>query len=154
MNKKLHFSTGKDDWQTPPELFQRYHHKFNFILDAAANRNNHLLPAWFGPGGEEEDALSTEWPLNQGNVWLNPPYSRGLQIKFVKKALAEVNKHRFYSVVALLPARTDTALFHDYLYHQPQVHISFLRGRLKFVGATNSAPFPSMIVTMYGGIII
>ncbi len=51
----------------------------------------------------------------------------------------------------LLPARTDVRWFHDYLWNEAQmqpregIHIRFLRGRVKFVGADASAPFPSMV---------
>ena len=144
----VHFSTGKDDWQTPQELFERYHKEYSFILDAAANETNHLLPRWYGPGGEHEDALSVEWPLCEGNIWLNPPYSRGLQKQFIAKAVKEVTRCNVYTVVALLPARTDTSLFHDLLYCKPRVEIEFLRGRLQFLGAKYKAPFPSMVVVL------
>lgn len=46
----------------------------------------------------------------------------------------------------LIPARTDTIWFHRFLYKKPNVDIRFLKGRLKFSGSKNSAPFPSMIV--------
>ena len=48
------------------------------------------------------------------------------------------------TVVMLLPARTDTRWFHDYIYGKAEVR--FIRGRLKFGGSKNSAPFPSMVV--------
>lgn len=150
------FSTGKDDWETPDDLFQRLHHQYHFIVDAAANEVNHKVERWFGPGGEAEDALTTQWPLEEGNIWLNPPYSRGLQSAFVRKALAEVLRvsggmslgarrgYAFNSVVCLLPSRTDTKLFHDVIL--PNADVEFLRGRVKFKGAQQGAPFPSMIV--------
>jgi site-specific DNA-methyltransferase (adenine-specific) len=140
------FSSGKDDWETPDWLFQEWHKKYHFILDAAANKVNHKVPRWFGPGGEQENALTTKWPLMQGNIWLNPPYSKQLQKQFVRKAWAE-SENQWYSVVCLLPARTDTKLFHEVIQPHAKV-IHFLPGRIKFVGAPSGAPFPSMIVVL------
>lgn len=141
----VHFSSGKDDWETPDDLFATYNHLFNFTLDAAGNERNHKCSTWFGPGGVAEDALSADWGsyIRRGNIWLNPPYSRGLQMAFVAKAAACQDISAF-KVVCLLPARTDTKLFHELI--QPLGNITFLKGRVKFVGAAHGAPFPSMIV--------
>lgn len=152
-------STGKDDWETPDDLFERYNQRYNFILDAAANGHNRKCSRWFGDGGVFPDALSCNWPLDEGNIWLNPPYSRGLQAKFVRKAAAEVDRcwqeygveQQFGNVVLLLPARTDTKLFHDVIQARcsdcmPRASVEFLKGRVKFKGAAQGAPFPSMVV--------
>ena len=48
------------------------------------------------------------------------------------------------TVVMLLPSRTDTKWFHDYIYNKAEIR--FIKGRLKFKNSSNSAPFPSMIV--------
>lgn len=144
------FSTGKDDWETPPDLFAKLHEEFGFDLDVAANATNRKVALWLGPGGFFEDALTCNWNVGGGMCWCNPPYSRGLQGKFIAKAAAE----RLYGVktVMLLPARTDTKVFHAHIWNEhihrprPGVEVRFLRGRLKFVGAPSSAPFPSMIV--------
>lgn len=144
-------STGKDDWETPDELFNLYDSTYHFVLDAAANEVNHKCLEWFGPGGVYEDALKLDWSgwLSEGNVWLNPPYSRGLQAKFIQHAAAQVawakrTWGQSGSVVCLLPARTDTKLFHEVI--QPWGKIHFLKGRVKFKGASQGAPFPSMVV--------
>jgi phage N-6-adenine-methyltransferase len=138
-------STGKDDWETPDDLFGAYDELFHFSLDAAANETNHKCPVWFGPGGVASDALAIDWrDYTAGPVWLNPPYSRGLQAKFVMKA-SEYSGD--ITTVCLLPARTDTKLFHDYIW-LPTNDVTFLRGRVKFVGAAQGAPFPSMIVVI------
>jgi site-specific DNA-methyltransferase (adenine-specific) len=154
-------STGKDDWETPDELFARYAAEYNFVLDAAANAVNHKCDLWFGPKGVAEDALTADWGmfLDHGDIWLNPPYSRGLQAAFVKKAAAEAIGRCAGAVVCLLPARTDTKLFHDYIYNKDGAELELLKGRIKFVnpdgpllrgtkmnGSNNAAPFPSMIV--------
>lgn len=145
-------STGKDDWETPDDLFHKYDEQYHFILDAAANTANHKCPRWFGPGGDAEDSLVVDWPLEDGNIWLNPPYSRGLQAKFVQKAWLETDRvwcqygkgDTWGKVVCLLPARTDTKLFHEVIL--PNADVTFLKGRVKFKEAAQGAPFPSMIV--------
>lgn len=142
-------SSGKDDWETPDKLFNFYNSIYNFVLDAAANELNHKTPEWLGPGGIVEDALTTSWKpwLLKGNIWLNPPYSRGLQAAFVKKAAIEaMHEDLTHSVVVLLPARTDTKLFHGWIWNRPNVEVTFIKGRIKFKGALAGAPFPSMVV--------
>lgn len=144
------FSSGKDDWQTPHDFFKKYDDIYHFILDAAADSGNHKCDAWLGPDGEAEDALAVDWLpyLKKGNIWLNPPYSRKLQKEFVLKAQrvarAQDTRDTCNQVVCLLPARTDTKLFHEVI--QPWGAIDFIKGRIKFVGAEHGAPFPSMIV--------
>ena len=80
-------------------------------------------------------------------VFCNPPYGRNITGKWVKKAHDTLKSARNRTVVVMLiPARTDTKWFHEYIYDKPNVEIRFLKGRLKFVGAEHSAPFPSMVV--------
>lgn len=78
-------------------------------------------------------------------VFCNPPYGRELP-KWIKKAHDEAEKGAL--VVMLIPARTDTRAFHDYIYHQAEIR--FLRGRIRFVGSKWGAPFPSMVVIFEG----
>lgn len=147
MNRSL-FSSGKDDWETPSELFVPLHQRLQFAADMAANEHNSKLPLWAGPGGRlGEDALSIEWPRDCW-VWCNPPYSRKLQPRFIAKAVEEALFGT--STVMLLPARTDTVAFHRYIYKQEGVTVEFLKGRLRFVGAPGKAPFPSMLVSFQG----
>lgn len=77
-------------------------------------------------------------------VFYNPPYGRAIK-DWVKKSSEESKKPNTI-VVMLIPARTDTSYFHDYIYKKPNVEIRFIRGRLKFGDGKNSAPFPSMVV--------
>jgi phage N-6-adenine-methyltransferase len=151
MNTAVMFSSAKDDWQTPPELFAQLNAEFGFTIDVAANKENHLCPDWFGPGrGGTEDALLLPWG-HVGPCWCNPPYSRGLQAKFIAKAAYE-RARAGVTTVMLVPARTDTRAFHNFIWdnqqHKPKPgrEVRFLPGRLKFVGAKHGAPFPSMIV--------
>lgn len=86
---------------------------------------------------KKEDGLSQQW---HGNCWMNPPYGREIG-KWMKKAL-EASKEGAL-VACLVPARTDTAWWHEYAM---KGEIRFIRGRLKFGGSQNSAPFPSAVV--------
>ena len=77
----------------------------------------------------------------QGTIWCNPPYGRELN-KWVKKAYETAQQGE--TVVMLLPARTDTKWFHEYIYGKAEIR--FIKGRLKFGGNKNAAPFPSMVI--------
>lgn len=83
----------------------------------------------------EQNGLKQIWT---GVCWCNPPYGRGIE-KWMKKAY-ESNA----TVVCLVPARTDTKWFHDFVLGKAEIR--FIRGRLKFGNSKNSAPFPSMLV--------
>lgn len=121
MNSAL-FTSKKDDWSTP----QRYLDIYQPTWD----------PCPLGGGGLW-DGLKIKW---HGSILLNPPFSN--QREWVEKAIAEVPNCQ--SIILLLPARTDTKLFHDLIYNKYM--IKFIKGRLKFGGSKNSAPFPSMLV--------
>lgn len=132
----VHFSSQTNEWATPQNFFDELNKEFNFNLDVCANTENHKCPMWFS---KEEDGLSKDW--NKSKVWCNPPYGREIG-KWVKKASEAMGG----VVVILIPARTDTKYFHEYIYQKPNVTIRFLKGRLKFGESKNSAPFPSMVV--------
>jgi phage N-6-adenine-methyltransferase len=144
------FSRKSDEWETPDALFELLSAEFHFTLDAAATRANRKCSLYLGPDHEHpalRDALTVAWTgAGSGAVWLNPPYSRVAE--FVAKAAAE-QQHGVTSVL-LLPARTDTRWFHAHLYQKPGVEVRFLKGRLRFKGGANSAPFPSMVVVLWG----
>lgn len=143
MNTRLAplFSSARDDWETPPELFAALDREFHFTLDAAANAANAKCQIWFGPGSPigVEDALTARW---FGTVWLNPPYGREIP-RFVAKAHAETRAGHC-TAVALIPARTDTEWWHAHVMRAGEIRL--LPGRLRFVGAKYPAPFPSAIV--------
>jgi len=147
MNNALMFSSKSDEWATPQDTFDALHAEFDFQIDLAASFENAKLPFWFT---KEWNALELEWFPAFTRGWLNPPYSRGLCAKFIAKA-ADERRKRFLTVM-LLPARTDTKAFHEHIYNaatwQPRegVEIRLLKGRLKFGGCKDSAPFPSMVV--------
>lgn len=136
MNKNVMFSSNRMDWETPQSFFNELNKEFNFTLDVCALPHNTKCSKYFTP---EINGLNENW--NNEVCWMNPPYGREIS-KWVKKAYEE--SLRGATVVCLLPARTDTKWFHDFIYHKAKIR--FIKGRLKFVGALNSAPFPSMVV--------
>ena len=140
MNTDVMFSNKSDMWETPQELFDKLDAIHHFTLDVCALPENAKCEKYFTP---DDDGLSQEW---RGVCWCNPPYGREIG-KWVKKAYI-VSKFYGVKVVMLLPARTDTAWFHNYCM---KGKIEFIRGRLKFGKSKNSAPFPSMIVVFDGG---
>lgn len=135
MNTNLMFSSVTDMWETPQAFFDELDEEFHFTLDVAAVKDNAKCENFYTP---EMDGLSLPWT---GSVWCNPPYGRQIG-KWVKKACLSADTQSA-TVVMLLPARTDTAWFHNWVY--PYAEIRFIKGRLKFGGSQNSAPFPSMV---------
>ena len=135
MNTDVMFSKKSDEWATPQNLFDKLNEEFGFTLDPCATKENTKCEKYFT---QQEDGLYQSW-CNEV-VFCNPPYS---QIKeWVKKCYDEAGSA--IKIVLLIPARTDTRYFHDYIYHKSEIR--FIKGRLKFGDSKNSAPFPSMIV--------
>lgn len=143
MNSPPLFSSERGDWGTPPELFARLSRDYGpFDLDAAATPQNALCERYITP---EQDALKTTWDGKR--IWLNPPYGRAMLDWMYRAAdQAQVDGRR---VVVLVPARTDTAWWHEIVMHHADC-VELLRGRVRFVGAPASAPFPSAVVVFNG----
>ena len=137
LNKGM-FTSNTDMWETPQELFDELDREFHFTLDVCAVPENAKCERYFTPA---QNGLKQDWNTG-GTIYMNPPYGREIGL-WVRKA-AESN----VTAVCLLPARTDTAWFHDYIYGKAEIR--FIRGRLKFGNSKNSAPFPSMIVIFRG----
>lgn len=131
------FSSCSDDWSTPDDFFAVLDAEFHFNLDPCASKVNAKCSKFFT---KDDDGLSQDW--KGYSVFCNPPYGRELP-KWVKKCFVE-SRDSSTLVVMLIPARTDTSYFHDYIYHVAR-EIRFLRGRLHFNGLS-AAPFPSMVV--------
>lgn len=132
--KKALMSSDKDNWETPQWLFDKYDSIYHFTLDAASSDKNAKTEKYYTA---KENGLVQPW---EGVVWRNPPYGKGIG-KWVQKAYEESRNGS--TVVCLLPARTDTAWFHDYC---TKGKIEFLRRRIRFSGSNYDAPFPSMVV--------
>jgi len=144
MNKetqRVMFSSEKEDWGTPFDLFKQLNEEFHFTTDPCTTADNPL--GCFRFYTKEENGQ--DWNVWLGNVFINPPYGPGIG-DWLAEAQFYTQEMQKGTVVFLLPARTDTAWFHDFCYQKPNVEIRFLRGRLKFRGSKNSAPFPSMLV--------
>jgi phage N-6-adenine-methyltransferase len=166
MNNDLMFSSKSAEWETPQDLFDILNLEFDFDIDLAASATNAKVQRFYT---KEDDALTKDWHAVAKRGWLNPPYTRGLCAKFIAKAADE--RAKGFLTVMLLPSRTDTKAFHSHIYDykdkrafvhltdvaktlsgtrqghaRPGVEIRFLPGRLKFVGAPDAAPFPSMLV--------
>lgn len=119
------WSSKTDHWSTPTATYDSLNAEFGFTFDPC-------------PLMAQEDGCKAKWT---GKVFCNPPYSRITE--FLKKGLFHLANHDCELLVYLIPARTDTAWFHDYCLNG---EIRFLRGRLKFGNSLNNAPFPSMVV--------
>lgn len=136
LNKGL-FTSNSEEWATPRKLFDELNAEFGFTLDPCATPENAKCERYFT---KEQDGLSQPWG---GTVFCNPPYGRQMPL-WIEKAYRECENGT--TVVLLIPSRTDTKYFHDYIYGKHEVR--FLKGRLHFNESKQSAPFPSMVVVM------
>lgn len=132
INKGL-FTSTTDEWETPQLFFDDLNREFGFTLDVCANEANHKCERYYA---KIDNGLEKNW--GDETVWCNPPYGREIG-RWVEKCAS----HKGIAVM-LLPARTDTKWFHQYIYGKAEIR--FIKGRLRFGGAKNSAPFPSMVV--------
>lgn len=130
MNASLMFSSKTDKWETPQDFFDELNREFGFSLDVCALPENAKTTRYYTP---EQDGLAQPW---EGVVWCNPPYGRQIG-KWVERAVLAAKSG--VVVVMLLPARTDTKWFHEYIYGKAEIR--FVRGRLRFGGAANPARF-------------
>ena len=129
-------STGNIVAETPKYLFDRISSIFNFSLDACALPENAKCESYYTP---KDDGLSKPW---RGGVWCNPPYGREIS-SWVKKAYEESQKEYNDFVLMLLPARTDTKWWWEYV--QGKATLFFIKGRVKFGDHNVGAPFPSVL---------
>lgn len=140
----VHFSSKSSEWATPTPLFDKLNEEFGFTLDPCATAENAKCQTYFT---REQSGLQFSWDGH--TVFMNPPY--GSEIKsWTEKAYTQslsTDRHEGVTVVCLVPARTDTAWWHDYAM---KGEVRFIRGRIKFNGHKNSAPFPSALVIFQG----
>ena len=135
------FSSKSNEWTTPQEFFDKLNEEFNFNLDPCSTDENHKCDRYFT---KKQDGLKQDWGGQR--VFVNPPYGTEIS-KWVEKSYREGIKDNTL-VVMLIPARTDTKYFHDFILHRSEIR--FIKGRLKFGEGNNSAPFPSMLVIFRG----
>ena len=126
MNTSAMFSSKTCEWATPQDLFDKLNAEFHFTLDPCADDSNHKCERYFT---KEQDGLMQDW--SGEIVFCNPPYGREVS-KWVRKCFNEVYAGGCLCAVMLVPARTDTRWFHEYIYHKADVR--FIKGRLKFGG--------------------
>lgn len=131
-------SSNTDEWATPQKLYDELNKEFNFTLDPCCTKENHKCSTYYT---KEDNGLQKEW----GGIQFIVTHLIGREIsKWIKKAYEENLKG--VKVVMLLPARTDTKWFHEYIYNKHEIR--FIKGRLKFNDGKSPAPFPSMLVIM------
>ncbi|MEA4811178.1 MAG: DNA N-6-adenine-methyltransferase [Anaerolineaceae bacterium] len=138
MNRAL-LSSERMDWATPREVFEPLDAQYGFETDVCATAENAKCVHFYSP---DMDGLAQDW---RGTCWMNPPYGREIG-KWMKKAYESSQKGA--TVVCLVPSCTDTEWWHEYAM---KGQITFMRGRVKFVGAKDSAPFPTAIVVFKPG---
>ncbi len=135
----VHFSSETDNWSTPQEFFNKVNDIHGpFTLDVCADALNAKCERFFT---KEDNGLEQKW---EGVCWMNPPYGREI-INWMEKAYLSWRDGA--TVVCLVPARTDTNWWH---YYAMKGDVVFIKGRLKFGGSKNSAPFPSALVIFKG----
>lgn len=138
MNTEVMFSSKTDLWATPQKFFDELDAEFHFTLDPCATPENAKCEKFYTVA---DNGLEQDW--SGETVFCNPPYGREIY-NWVFKCWRESKKPNT-TVVMLIPSRTDTRYFHEFIYKKAR-EIRFLRGRLKFGDQKNSAPFPSMVV--------
>lgn len=139
MNEVL-TSSRSNEWETPQDFFDKLNREFHFTLDSAATSENAKCQKFYTA---EDDGITQDWSGER--VFCNPPYGRKIS-RWVEKAYSESQKGAL--VVMLIPARTDTQYWHSYIFGKAEIR--FIRGRLKFSGCKDSAPFPSAVVIFRG----
>ena len=137
MNLQVMYESKTDQWPTPQEFFDELNREFHFDLDPCADKSNHKCEKYFTI---EDDGLQQDWTGHR--VFVNPPYGRQIS-KWVEKSFREGTKDNTL-VVMLLPARTDTRWFHDFILHRSEIR--FVSGRIKFEGGGEQCTVPK-----YGG---
>jgi phage N-6-adenine-methyltransferase len=134
-------SSASCEWPTPPELFAALDARYGpFTLDPCATPDNAKCARYFT---RADDGLAQPWT---GRVFMNPPYGSGMA-DWMRKAWESAESGSAEVVVCLVRASTDTRWWHDYAAHG---EVEFLRRRVRFGGAKNSAPFPSAVVVFRG----
>ena len=132
------FRSTTDEWSTPSEVFDPLNEEFGFTLDVCADADNAKCGRFFD---KDADGLTQVW---SGVCWMNPPYGRGID-RWIHKAWESARDGA--TVVCLIPSRTDTRWWHDYVTDAADVR--FVKGRIYFENPDrprDRAPFPSAIV--------
>lgn len=137
----VHHSSATDQWPTPTEFFDKLDSLFGFELDVCADASNTKCDKFYTV---EQDSLQQDWT---GVCWMNPPYGRDSKAgtsmyDWMKKAY-ESSRDNHATVVCLVPARPDNKWWQEWCI---KGEMFFIKGRIKFEGAKDPAPFPSAII--------
>ena len=152
----VHATSNKQDYETPDETYNELHSELKFTIDVCASKENAKHERFFT---EEDNGLKQSW--HGERCFCNPPYK--YTSKWVAKAYEETQRPDGAQLVALLiPARPDTTYWHKWILQTPvgnsyantrnipkNIEVRFIKGRLRFKGAQNSAPFPSCVIIFY-----
>lgn len=118
-------SSDRQNWRTPPELFERLNKIFNFRVDLASDGDNALCKRYYT---KDDDSLEKPWHVEPGWQWLNPPYGRDLGT-WMTKAADEAGKGA--RIVVLAFSCTDTRWFRTAWGACREIW--FFGGRIKFL---------------------
>lgn len=170
METDLHFSSERDDWATPQKLVNHMSEHYRLLMnmeikiDLCATAANTKCDSYISLD-DGDDSLAMPWhqiiemhtrlregelddpglPFSQTMGWMNPPYGRQIG-EWIWKAYDTGRLGQ--PVLCLLPARTDTKWWHEFVLKA--YHIWFIKGRLHFDGHDNAAPFPSAMALFLG----
>ena len=122
METNLMFSSKTNEWATPTDFYVKLNEEFNFTLDPCATHENAKCKKYYTI---ETDGLNKSWKGE--TVFCNPPYGKEIK-EWVKKAYTESLNECV--VVMLIPARTDTKYWHEWIFGKAEIR--FVKGRLKF----------------------
>lgn len=129
---KYNFDWKENDYKTPQVIYQKALDRWEikeFSLDTCCSDENIPAKKYFKNG--QIDGLKNYWC---SKCWCNPPFNECK--KWIEKAFMQ-NKHFKTKVAMLIPARTETRYWHDYILNNDNVHIEFLRKGYKFLNRDN-----------------
>jgi len=134
------FTSDTSEWATPQDFFDKLNAEFHFTLDPCATPENAKCGKFYT---KEQNGLAQDWTGE--TVFCNPPYGKEISA-WVEKCY----KHSLSGecAVMLIPSRTDTRWFHEWVYGKAELR--FVKGRLCFNDSKGSAPFPSLVVVYRG----
>lgn len=144
LSYKAIMTSDKQDWETPQEFFDNLNNEFDFELDAFASDKNAKCKHFFT---ERDDSFQQDWTKYK-SIFINPPYTSKVQDEVLKKINDTISSNWRGVIVLLIPARTDTKRWHDYIFNKAD-DIRFIKGRLRFEVdgiPRGSSTFPSAVI--------
>ena len=137
ISDSIFLSSQTVEWATEQAFFDQVNREFNFTVDVAATAENAKCARFYTI---DDDGLMADW--DGETVWCNPPYGDRIKDWMYKAAVSAA------TTVLLVPARTDVKWFHEIVLGRAEVR--FIKGRLRFGGSKDRAPFPTMLVIFRG----